>query len=146
MGGTLAGPTRAQVGDESDVRDWRGPGTEVVALQGAHLVPGLVDAHSHPVWGLEMATGTDLSAVRDLAGLRAGRPIERALIEEALGEAPAFLRLYDGHSALASGTALSAAGVTGPRPFAQSSEVVCDATGRPTGHLVEHRRWTWCPG
>ncbi len=146
MGGTLAGPTRAQVGDESDVRDWRGPGTEVVALQGAHLVPGLVDAHSHPVWGLEMATGTDLSAVRDLAGLRAGRPIERALIEEALGEAPAFLRLYDGHSALASGTALSAAGVTGPRPLAQRSESSATPPAAPPGISSSTRRWTWCPG
>ncbi|MEU1164573.1 amidohydrolase family protein, partial [Streptomyces sp. NPDC005921] len=151
----------AAVGDERDVREWRGPGTEVVALDGAHLVPGLVDAHSHPVWGLDMATGADLSGVRDLAGLRAaltgaeridgwvigfgldhnafeGRPVDRALVEDVLGGAPTFLRLYDGHSALASGAALAAAGVTGPRPFAQRSAVVCDPGGRPTGHLVEH--------
>ena len=151
----------AAVGDEADVREWRGPGTEVVALAGAHLVPGLVDAHSHPVWGLDMATGVDLSGVTDLAGLRAalagaeridgwvigygldhnafvGRPIDRALVEDVLAGAPAFLRLYDGHSALATGAALAAAGVTGPRGFAQRSEVVCDGAGRPTGHLVEH--------
>lgn len=150
------------VGDEADVRDWRGPGTEVVDLHGATLTPGLTDAHSHPVWGIEMATGTDLSAVRDLdqlsAALRAadrgpggwvtgfgldhnafgGRPVDRTLIEEALAGAPAFLRLYDGHSALASGAALAAAGITGPRTFAQRSEIVCDPGGRPTGHLVEH--------
>ncbi|MFI8228020.1 amidohydrolase [Streptomyces sp. NPDC085900] len=150
------------VGDEADVPAWRGPGTEVVALEGAHLVPGLVDAHSHPVWGLDMATGVDLSGVRDLAGLRAalagaeridgwvvgfgldhnafeGRPVDRALVEDVTGAGtPVFLRLYDGHSALATGAALAAAGVTGPRVFAQRSEVVCDASGRPTGHLVEH--------
>ncbi|MFE7165780.1 amidohydrolase [Streptomyces sp. NPDC057616] len=151
----------AAVGDEADVRDWRGPGTEVVSLRGAHLVPGLVDAHSHPVWGLEMASGADLSGVTDLAGLKAalaraeridgwvvghgldhnafeGRPVDRALIEDVLDGAPAFLRLYDGHSALASGAALDAAGVTGPRTFAQRAQVVCDADGHPTGHLVEH--------
>ncbi|MFH9064371.1 amidohydrolase [Streptomyces coeruleorubidus] len=151
----------AAVGDETDVRDWCGPGTEVVRLDGAHLVPGLVDAHSHPVWGLDMATGTDLSGVTDLAGLRAalagaertdgwvtgfgldhnafgGRPVDRDLIEDVLDGTPAFLRLYDGHSALATGPALTAAGVHGPREFAQRSEVVCDASGRPTGHLVEH--------
>ncbi|MFI1026923.1 amidohydrolase [Streptomyces sp. NPDC020951] len=151
----------AAVGDESDVRDWRGPGTEVVPLAGAHLVPGLVDAHSHPVWGLDMATGVDLSGVADLAGLRQalagaeridgwvvgfgldhnafeGRAVDRALVEDVLGGAPAFLRLYDGHSALADGAALAAAGVTGARAFAQRSEVVCDDAGRPTGHLVEH--------
>ncbi|KUN28584.1 amidohydrolase [Streptomyces antibioticus] len=151
----------AAVGDEGDVRAWRGPGTEVVALEGAHLVPGLVDAHSHPVWGLDMATGVELSGVTDLAGLKAalataaridgwvighgldhnafeGRPIDRALVEDVLAGAPAFLRLYDGHSALATGAALAAAGVTGPRAFAQRSQVVCDGEGRPTGHLVEH--------
>ncbi|MEV7979437.1 amidohydrolase [Streptomyces sp. NPDC086519] len=151
----------AAVGDERDVRDWRGPGTEVVALDGAHLVPGLVDAHSHPVWGLDMANGADLSGVTDLAGLKAalagaartdgwvigygldhntfeGGPVHRALVEDVLDGVPAFLRLYDGHSALATGPALAAAGVTGPRSFAQRAEVVCDPEGRPTGHLVEH--------
>ncbi|MEU9336918.1 amidohydrolase [Streptomyces sp. NPDC048290] len=149
------------VGNAPDVRDWRGPGTEVIGLDGAHLVPGLTDAHSHPVWGLDMATGTDLSGIADLAALRSvlagavridgwvigfgldhnafeGRPVDRDLIEDVLGDAPAFLRLYDGHSALATGAALAAAGVTGPRAFAQRSEVVCDSAGRPTGHLVEH--------
>ncbi|MGV9353079.1 amidohydrolase [Streptomyces misionensis] len=149
------------VGEAADVRDWSGPGTEIVDLRGAHLVPGLVDSHSHPVWGLEMATGADLSGVRDLAGLRAalagaeriggwvlghgldhnafeGRPIHHDLVAGVLGDTPALLRLYDGHSALANAAALAAAGVSGPRSFEQRAEVVCDASGRPTGHLVEH--------
>ncbi|WP_093801151.1 amidohydrolase [Streptomyces sp. Wb2n-11] len=149
------------VGGEPDVQDWRGPGTETVGLAGATLTPGLVDSHSHPVWGLEMSTGLDLSAVRDLDALRAalagadrnegwitawgldhnafgGRPVDRALIEDAVAGAPAFIRLYDGHSALASGAALDAAGIAGPRTFAQRSEIVRDADGRLTGHLIEH--------
>ncbi|MFI8965130.1 amidohydrolase [Streptomyces sp. NPDC053493] len=149
------------LGDDTDARAWRGPGTEVVDLGGATLTPGLTDAHSHPVWGLEMSAGTDLSAVTDLDGLRAalrdavrqdgwvlghaldhnvfaGRSVHHELIEDALGGAPAFLRLYDGHSALASAAALKAAGIDGPRAFAQRSEIVCDADGRPTGHLNEH--------
>ncbi|MFD8022876.1 amidohydrolase [Streptomyces lavendulae] len=157
----LAGGLVVAVGHESDVRDWRGPGTRVIDLGGATLTPGLTDAHSHPVWGIEMSTGADLTAVRDLDQLRAalraaprtggwvlgwgldhnafgGRPVHRDLIEDSLGGAPAFLRLYDGHSALASGPALTAAGITGPRTFAQRSEIVCDADGAPTGHLVEH--------
>ncbi|MFE6690875.1 amidohydrolase [Streptomyces sp. NPDC057743] len=154
----------AAVGDAADARHWRGAATEVIDLAGATLVPGLTDGHSHPLWGVEMATGVDLTAVRDLAGLRAelaaavrelprggwvtgwgldhnafgDRPVHRDLIEDALGGAPAFLRLYDGHSALASGRALEAAGITGPREFAQRASVVCDEAGRPTGHLVEH--------
>lgn len=154
----------AAVGEAGDVRDWRGPGTEVVDLAGAVLTPGLVDGHSHPVWGVEMATGLDLSACRDLDGLHAaladaaraagpgewvvaygldhnvfgGRPVHRDLIEPALGGAPAFLRLYDGHSALVSGAALAAACIDGPRTFDQRATVACDPDGRPTGHLVEH--------
>ncbi|MYW64635.1 amidohydrolase family protein [Streptomyces sp. SID8379] len=150
------------IGDtDTLVRDHSGPRTERIDLRGATVTPGLVDAHSHPVWGLEMATGADLSGVRDLDGLRAalraaprtdgwvvawgldhnafgGRPVHRDLVEDVLDGAPAFLRLYDGHSALASGAALDAAKITGPRSFDQRSEIVCDAEGRPTGHLIEH--------
>ncbi|MFJ4867607.1 amidohydrolase [Streptomyces sp. NPDC088757] len=149
------------LGTDAEARDWAGPGTETVDLAGATLTPGLTDAHSHPVWGLEMFTGTNLSAVADLEGLRAalraaerrdgwvlgfgldhnafgGRPVHRDLIEDALDGAPAHLRLYDGHSALVNGTALKAAGIDGPRTFAQHSEIVCGPDGTPTGHLVEH--------
>ncbi|MFE3094836.1 amidohydrolase [Streptomyces sp. NPDC059248] len=149
------------VGDAADVRAWRGPGTETVDLAGAVLVPGLTDAHSHPVWGLELATGADLSAVTDLDGLRAalrsaerrdgwvlawgldhnafgGREPHHRLIEDALDGAPAFIRLYDGHSALVGAAALKAAGIDGPRTFVQRADVVCDPEGRPTGYLIEH--------
>ncbi|MEU8526780.1 amidohydrolase [Streptomyces sp. NPDC048629] len=149
------------LGDDTDARAWAGPGTETIDLGGATLTPGLTDAHSHPVWGLEMFSGTDLSAVRDLDELRAvlagadrrdgwvigygldhnvfgGRAVHRALIEDVLDGVPACLRLYDGHSILATGPALEAAGIDGPRSFAQRSEIVCDADGIPTGHLNEH--------
>ncbi|MFF7140691.1 amidohydrolase [Streptomyces nodosus] len=151
-----------EVGDEAEARHWRGPGTEVVDLGDATVVPGLVDGHSHPVLGLDLATGADLSGVRDLDGLRTalacaeridgwilgwgldhnafgGHPVHRDILEAALGpDTPVFIRLYDGHSALASGAALRAAGVTGPRSFAQRATVVCDPDGIPTGHLIEH--------
>ncbi|MFF1510715.1 amidohydrolase [Streptomyces sp. NPDC058326] len=149
------------LGTDAEARTWAGPGTETVDLAGATLTPGLTDAHSHPVWGLEMFTGTDLSGVTDLEGLRAaltaaerrdgwvlgfgldhnvfgGRPVHRDLVEDVLAGAPAHLRLYDGHSALVSGTALKAAGIDGPRAFTQRSEVVTGTDGRPTGHLIEH--------
>ncbi|MFC5665242.1 amidohydrolase [Kitasatospora misakiensis] len=149
------------VGDAADARDWRGPATEVIDLGDATLLPGLVDGHSHPAFGLDLARGVDLSQVRDLDGLRtalasagridgwvlgwgldhnvfAGRAIHREHLEAALGpDTPAFVRLYDGHSALVSGAALRAAAVTGPRSFAERSTVVCDSEGSPTGHLIE---------
>lgn len=151
------------VGDAADVPDWRGAHTEVVDLTGATLTPGLVDGHSHPYLGVLTAAGLDLSGCRDLDALRAalaaaaraagpgdwvlahgldhnafgGRPVHHDLIDPALGGVPAFIRLYDGHSGLASGPALAAAGIDGPRRFEQRAQVVCDADGRPTGHLVE---------
>ena len=140
----------------------RGAGTEVIDLGGAVTTPGLVDGHVHPLLGVAGFSGLDLRGVRDLDGLRAalrdavpaedgwvrgfgldhnafgGAPITNAVLEEALPGAAVSVVLYDGHSALASATALRRAGVDGPREFGQRSEVVCDEHGVPTGYLLEH--------
>ena len=116
----------------------------------------------HPLLGVTGFTGLDLRGVRDLDGLRAalrdavpaedgwvrgfgldhnafgGAPITNAVLEETLPGAAVSVVLYDGHSALASATALRRAGVDGPREFGQRSEVVCDEHGVPTGYLLEH--------
>ncbi|GAA5015137.1 hypothetical protein GCM10025734_63390 [Kitasatospora paranensis] len=160
----VTGGVITAVGEPAELTALRGPGTTVLDLAGATVTPGLTDGHTHPLMGLDVATGLDLSGCRDLAALRTAlaeaaratprggwvtgwnldhntfrdHPIDRTAIDDVLGAVPAFLRLYDAHSALVSGRALEIAGITGPRPFAQRAEVVCDAGGRPTGHLVEH--------
>lgn len=40
------------VGDESSVRDWIGPDTRVIPLNGRFVMPGLHDMHTHPDLGL----------------------------------------------------------------------------------------------
>ncbi|RSM47326.1 amidohydrolase [Amycolatopsis balhimycina DSM 5908] len=159
----ITGGVVTAVGTRRDVRDWRGPGTEVVDLGGATVTPGLIDAHTHPVMGVQLTADVDLSAARSLdevehllATAAAGRapdewlqawgldpnvfgdrPVTSAPIEAAVGGRPAFVRLFDAHSALATPAALRIAGVDGPRRFAQRSSVVCDEDGRPTGLLLE---------
>ncbi|GAA0443421.1 amidohydrolase [Actinoplanes capillaceus] len=150
------------LGDRADVRDWRGPGTEIIDLGPATVTPGLVDGHFHPVMGISLTRGVDLSGVRTLDGLKAalkaaavapggwiegwgldpnafeGAPITHAPLVEAAGPGvPVFLLLFDGHSALVSPRALELAGITGPREFPSGAGVVCGADGRPTGHLLE---------
>lgn len=147
---------------DDDALALRGPGTDVVDLHGAVTTPGLVDGHMHPLLGAAGFRGLDLTGCLTLADLRAalhravpetegwvigwgldhnvfgGEEPTNEVIEETLPGAPVFLRLYDAHSALVSDEAIRRAGVTGPLAFEQRAEIVCDAAGRPTGHLLEH--------
>ncbi|MFE5710373.1 amidohydrolase [Streptomyces sp. NPDC056501] len=152
------------LGDDREIRALAGPATTVVDLKGAVVTPGLVDGHVHPVTGAELTGGLDLSGCADLDDVREAlarevrrfarggwlfawgldpnvfgdRPVGIAPFDSVLDGVPAFLLLFDAHSALASRRALELAGVDGPRTFAQASaEVVCDADGRPTGLLQE---------
>lgn len=159
----IADATVVATGTRDDVRDWRGARTEVVDLGAAVLTPGLTDGHLHPILGLQITADVDLSAARSLddvhvllaaaaqrrprdawvqgwgldPNLFEGRPVTSAPIEAAVGGRPAFVRLFDAHSALATPQALRIAGVDGPRQFTQRSSVVCDNDERPTGLLLE---------
>jgi predicted amidohydrolase YtcJ len=153
----------AATGTRRDVRDWTGPRTEVFDLGGATVTPGLTDGHMHPVMGLQLTGDVDLSSATSLDDVHArlaaaaaerpadawvqawgldpnlfgGQAVTSAPIEAAVGGRPAFVRLFDAHSALATAAALRIADVRGPRQFAQRSSVVCDDDARPTGLLLE---------
>ncbi|WP_030439166.1 amidohydrolase [Actinoplanes subtropicus] len=160
----MAGGVITAIGDRADARGWRGPGTQVIDLGPATVTPGLVDGHFHPVTGIALTRGADLSGARTtddlIAALRAaassvprggwvqgwgldpnvfaGAPITHRPLAEALGpDVPAFLLFFDVHSALVSERALELAGVGGPRAFASGASIACDPAGRPTGHLLE---------
>ncbi|MFP3463165.1 amidohydrolase [Arthrobacter globiformis] len=151
----------AAVGSRADAAGWQA--AEVTDFGDAVLTPGLVDCHMHPVFGVELTRGCDLSGAADLPAVRAllraeadatapggwvrgwgldpnvfgSTAAHRDLIDDAVSGRPCLIRLFDGHSALASSRALEIARVTGPRSFDQAAEVVCDASGRPTGLLLE---------
>lgn len=157
----VSGGVIAAVGTRQDAQEWRKPGTRVIDLGSATLTPGLVDCHIHPVFGLDLTIGCDLSQattldeVRVLLRAEAGNdggwlrawglnpnafgsaPLHRSVIDELSGGRPAIIRLFDGHSALANSRALEIAGIRGRQAFDQGAEIVCDADGVPTGLLLE---------
>lgn len=154
------------VGDAATLAEFRAPRTIVEDLHGASVTPGLIDAHMHPIQGVELAVGVDFGGVRDpevFLGMLRGEaervqggaaggwvrgwnidydvfstlPMTAAAIDDATAGAPAFLLFFDGHTALASTEALRRSGITGARTFGDTSEIVVDDEGRPTGALRE---------
>lgn len=139
------------------------PPTTGIELPGAAILPGFVDSHIHPVFGIELTQGADLTRCHTLpdveaalsteaAGLADGDwllgwgldpnvfddgPVSNDVLNKVAGQHPAFIRFFDAHAALASSEALAVAGVTGGEEFTDGSRVVTDATGLPTGYLLE---------
>ncbi|MGN6762438.1 MAG: amidohydrolase [Leifsonia sp.] len=138
---------------------------DLVALPpGSTLLPGLVDSHTHPIMGLALTEGIDLSGARDLSEARdliaaeaqrggtrgwvlgwgldpnlfgAGNAPHRRSIEDATGNVPAFIRLFDAHSALVNQAAIDLAHLESTTTLPAGAEVVHDAYGSPTGLLQE---------
>ncbi|MHA7268648.1 amidohydrolase [Arthrobacter sp. HLT1-20] len=162
----IAGGRVIATGGAALVKEHRGSGTSVVDAHGHTVTPGLIDAHIHPIEGVEATVGVDFGGIvtfnaflaelrteadRVLAhepagwvrgwnidyGVFEGRTITADLIEDAVRGLPAFLLLFDLHTALASRAALKAANIIGPRKFADSSEIVATNEGLPTGELRE---------
>jgi predicted amidohydrolase YtcJ len=156
------GGTIVAVGDDAAVRAACDARTETIDGTGMALVPGLVDAHQHPLMGADETVGADLAGLTTIAAVRAALEAEHArcgpgrwvtghsleyatfdgvelsgeLVAGAVGGAPALLTFFDFHTALATPAALAAAGIDGPRALEGSAEIVC-RDGRPTGVLLE---------
>ena len=159
----LRGNRVLAVGDDAAVRALAGPETRVVELAGATVTPGLVDGHCH-LYG--MGTANELVNLKGLASEQAaadaaraaaaGRPPgewllgrgwdqnpwggefpTRASLDAALGERPAALRRVDGHAAWVNTAALAIAGITRATPDPAGGKIVRDASGEPTGVLVD---------
>lgn len=163
----IAGGRILALGDPAEIRNaFAGASTRIEPADGMTVTPGLIDAHLHPIQGVELCQGVDLGGIsnrRELsdalraeaARVRAGAgggwvrgwnldyavfdgvPLSSALIDEAVGGLPTLLYFFDFHTALASASALARGGITGARSFGDSSEIVVDAAGAPTGELRE---------
>ncbi|WP_426518471.1 amidohydrolase [Diaminobutyricibacter sp. McL0618] len=153
------------IGTAPELAEWSASAERVVDTGDATLTAGLVDAHIHPIMGIEMARGLDLSGItnrdaarRALAEYVATQPgeadhwivgwgldpavfdggaFDNSLFDGIADDRLVFLMLFDGHSALVSNPALAAAGVTGRETFQDAARVGVDASGTPTGMLFE---------
>lgn len=151
------------IGDRDGLQGLIDDATAVIDLPGAAILPGFVDSHIHPVFGLALTRGADLTGCRTIAEvahrLRAelehlgdgewllgwgldpnafeGAEVTNRVLDEVAPDRPAFIRLFDAHAALASSRALEIAGCRGDEQFTDGSRVVTDASGRPTGYLLE---------
>lgn len=138
--------------------------THKIDLDGRSLLPGLQDAHMHPLLGGLHRNRCDLSEVHSwqeykeviakYAKLNASTPwIQGAgwygdvfptgfptkeLLDEVVPERPAILMSHDGHGAWVNSAALHAAGIDHTTPDPERGRIQRDADGEPTGMLIEH--------
>ncbi len=154
--------TIVAVGSFAGVRLWIGPDTEVLDFGDVAMLPGLTDAHVHPIWGITgIAKGIDLTGLDTLHDVTArlqesdpigpeewilgwgldpnifNGPMSGRSFKESLQNRPVYLRLRDVHSAIVSPRALELAGITGEETFADKSLVELADDGRPSGLLLE---------
>ena len=156
----------AAVGPSWDAADWMGRAGRLIDVGDATIMPGLIDAHIHPILGASMARGLDLNGVTELGAVRAAlaehaaatphtagtdwlfawgldpvifddSDFSNSLFRGILEDELVFITLFDGHAALVSDAGLRLAGVTGQEQLDSSGYVGVAADGNPSGMLYE---------
>lgn len=152
------------VGSNPEILRLTGPGTRRVDLGGRTVVPGFIDAHSHPAGsGLQHLTRIDCdlrsiadiqAAVRERAAktpagewvlgfkyddtkTREGRPLTRADLDQAAPNHPVLIEHRGGHTAYLNSRAFDRANITETTADPQGGHIDRDAGGRPSGRLAE---------
>ena len=121
------------VGDAAGASRHRGPKTKLFPLGGRLVVPGFDDAHIHLMSGALSLERVDLIEDQTPGGL----PTKEQL-DAAVGDRPAYMECYDGHSGWANSNALALAGITKDSKDPAGGAIVRDpASGEPTGALKE---------
>jgi predicted amidohydrolase YtcJ len=147
------------VGGVADAAAWQGPRTRVVDLDGATVIPGLVDAHTH-VFQLGLALNrvslfdveTEAEAVARVAarasevpagewivghgwdeGAWADRYPDKRLLTEAVPDHPVFMRSLHSFAGWGNQAALDRAGITAATPVPVGGEMRLGPDGQPSG-------------
>jgi predicted amidohydrolase YtcJ len=159
----IAGGRIVEVGRSADVGRLAGAATRVVTLEGRTVVPGLIDAHVHPIDGgmtsmecdLYSVLGTDayaaaIAAYADahpetpwitgggwsMSDFPGGTPRREAL-DALVPDRPVMLYNRDGHGVWVNTLALQRAGVGTTTPDPVDGRIERDPDGSPTGMLQE---------
>jgi predicted amidohydrolase YtcJ len=151
------------VGNDADVADLRGSGTEVLDLAGRMLLPGFQDAHVHPVSGgidmlqcdlHDLSTKEEyLAAIRTFADDNPDEPWilgggwsqdvfprgcpSKDDLDAIVSDRPVYLPNRDGHSIWVNSKALQLGGVTAETPDPGDGRIERLDDGSPQGTLHE---------
>ena len=153
------------VGTDADLGDRIGAATQVVDLKGRMLMPGMQDAHIHPISGGIEASACDLNGKRSaeeyLAAIKAyadaypeepwilgggwlmsafgpGAMPAKELLDAVVSDRPVYLTSTDGHTTWVNSKALEIAGITGETPDPADGRIDRDPkTGEAIGSLQE---------
>ena len=152
-------------GDDAQIiAGYSGPGTRMIDLRGAFVMPGFNDAHAHLGMGARILLSVDLLGVQSLQEMQeriraaaekaapgqwltgggwdhtlwaSGKLPTRTDIDAAAMGHPAIFTRVDGHIAVANSAALAAAGITRATKDPQGGEIDRDASGEATGIIRE---------
>jgi predicted amidohydrolase YtcJ len=154
-----------QIGNEPSVAPLIGAGTRVLDLNGLTVLPGLVDSHAHLLGLGDLLAGVDVTgtasyaAVVESVRVRAARTPagewiqgrgwdqndwpeksfpQHAALSAAVPEHPVAIARVDGHALLVNRRALELAHITRDTPDPPGGEILRDASGEPTGVLVDN--------
>lgn len=154
------------VGSDEDAEAYIGPQTEIVELEGHLVLPGLVDAHLHPLGGAvkelyqcnfpfsadpEEIRRTVADCVEERPGAewitggqwdsgffeRFEMESPRSFLDEVSGAAAVFLSDDSGHNGWANSKALELAGVFAETPDPTGGTIARETDGTPNGILLE---------
>ncbi len=157
----IRGNTIVAVGTDQSVSALIGPNTQTVDLKGQTVLPGLIDAHTHPA---ESARDLDKCDLHDLelssAGIKAevaaclkddhddthgwfqaiqvnpsGLALTREDLDSMLRDRPMMLRGSDGHTAWVNSAALRAAHISAATKDPVGGRIERGPSGIPTGTL-----------